>query len=92
MSKFRDYMNTVRNFAKSVSARIFAKLKYLAKSFMSTESTDQVIFIGSQMNGGRPVLIFYHFNSSSEPTYESQHIKVIDVIAACNQLTVNALT
>ena len=84
-------MNTVRNFAKSVSACIFAKLKYLAKSFISAESPDHVIFIGSQMNGGRPVLLFYHFNLS-EPTYESQHIKVIDVIAACNQLTVNALT
>ena len=31
MFKFRDFMNTLRNFAKSISARIFAKFKYLAK-------------------------------------------------------------
>ena len=35
-------------------------------------------------------LIFYHFNLS-EPTYKSQRIKLPDVIAACNQLNVNAL-
>ena len=35
-------------------------------------------------------LLFYHFNRS-EPTYKSQHIKLLDVIAACNQLNVNAL-
>ena len=35
-------------------------------------------------------LLFYHFNSS-EPTYKSQSIKLLDVIAACNQLNVNAL-
>ena len=33
---------------------------------------------------------FYHFNLS-EPTYKSQHIKLLDVIAACNQVNVNAL-
>ena len=35
-------------------------------------------------------LLFYHFNHS-EPTYKSQRIKLLDVIAACNQLNVNAL-
>ena len=35
-------------------------------------------------------LLFYHFNRS-EPTYKSQHIKLLDVIAACNQLNVNVL-
>ena len=35
-------------------------------------------------------LLFYHFNCS-EPTYKSQRIKLLDVIAACNQLNVNAL-
>ena len=35
-------------------------------------------------------LVFYHFNHS-EPTYKSQRIKLLDVIAACNQLNVNAL-
>ena len=40
MFKFRDFMNTLRNFAKSVFARIFAKFKYLAKQFILTESPD----------------------------------------------------
>ena len=35
-------------------------------------------------------LLFYHFNRS-EPTNKSQRIKLLDVIAACNQLNVNAL-
>ena len=35
-------------------------------------------------------LLFYHFNHS-EPTYESQRIKLLYVIVACNQLNVNAL-
>ena len=35
-------------------------------------------------------LVFYHFNRS-EPTYKSQQIKLLDVIATCNQLSVNAL-
>ena len=33
MYKFRDFMNTLRNFAESVFALIFAKFKYLAKQF-----------------------------------------------------------
>ena len=33
ISKFRDFMNTLRNFAKSVSAHISAKFKYFAKQF-----------------------------------------------------------
>ena len=43
MFKSRDFMNTLRNFAKSVFARIFAKLKYLAKQFILTESPDHVL-------------------------------------------------
>ena len=35
-------------------------------------------------------LLFYHF-ICSVPTYKSQRIKLPDVIAACNQLNVNAL-
>ena len=35
-------------------------------------------------------LLFYHFNCS-EPTYKSQRIKLLDAIAACNQLNVNTL-
>ena len=35
-------------------------------------------------------LLFYHFNRS-EPTYKSQRIALLHVIAACNQLNVNAL-
>ena len=43
MFKFRDFMNTLRNFAKSAFARIFAKFKYLAKQFILTESPDQLL-------------------------------------------------
>ena len=43
MFKFREFMNTLRNFAKSVFARIFAKFKYLAKQFILTESLDHVL-------------------------------------------------
>ena len=35
-------------------------------------------------------LFFYHFNRS-EPTYKSQHLKPLDIIATCNQLNVNAV-
>ena len=34
--------------------------------------------------------LFYHFNRS-EPFYKFQRIQLLDVIAACNQLNVNAL-
>ena len=43
MFKFRDFMNTLRNFPKSVFACIFAKFKYLAKQFILTESSDHVL-------------------------------------------------
>ena len=36
--KFGDFMNTLRNFAKSVFACIFAKFKYVAKQFILTLS------------------------------------------------------
>ena len=36
--KFRENINTLRNFAKSVFAHIFAKFKYFSK---------QIIFLGS---------------------------------------------
>ena len=35
-------------------------------------------------------LLFYH-SDGSEATYKSQRIKLLDVIAACNRLNVNAL-
>ena len=43
MFEFSDFMNTLRNFAKSVFASIFAKFKYLAKQFILTESQDHVL-------------------------------------------------
>ena len=43
ISKFRDFMNTLRNFAKSVFAHISAKFKYFAKQFILTKSPDYVL-------------------------------------------------
>ena len=43
MFKFCDSMNTLRNFAKSVFAGIFAKFKYLAKQFILTESPGHML-------------------------------------------------
>ena len=43
ISKFRDFMNTLINFAKSVFAHISAKFKYCAKEFILTESPDHVL-------------------------------------------------
>ena len=42
MFKSRDFINALRNFAKSVSARIFAKFRYLAKQFILKESPDHL--------------------------------------------------
>ena len=36
ISTFSDFMNTLRNFVKSVFAHIFAKYKYFAKQFILT--------------------------------------------------------
>ena len=41
--RFRNFMNTLRNFAKSVFAHIFAKFKYFAKRFILRESPDHVL-------------------------------------------------
>ena len=41
-SKFRDFMNTLRDFAKYAFAHIPAKFKYFAKQFILTESPDHV--------------------------------------------------
>ena len=43
ISKFLDFMNTLRNFAKAVFAHISAKFKYFAKQFILTESPDHVL-------------------------------------------------
>ena len=43
ISKFRELMNTLRNFAKSVFAHISAKFKYFEKQFILTESPDHVL-------------------------------------------------
>ena len=43
ISKFRDFMNTLRNFAKFIFARIFEKFKYLAKKIILMESPDHVL-------------------------------------------------
>ena len=40
ISKFRDFMNTLRNLAKDVFAHISAKFKYFAKQFILTGSPD----------------------------------------------------
>ena len=41
--KFRDFMNTLRNFAKSVCAHIFAKFEYFAKLIIYSKSPDHVL-------------------------------------------------
>ena len=41
--KFRNFMNTLRNFAKSVFVHISAKFKYFAKQFILAESPDHVL-------------------------------------------------
>ena len=41
--KFRDFMNTLRNFAKSAFAHIFAKFEYLAKVIIYSKSPDHVL-------------------------------------------------
>ena len=41
--RFRDFMDTLRNFSKSIFAHIFAKLKYFAKQFILTEFPDHVL-------------------------------------------------
>ena len=43
MFKLHDLLNTLRNFVKSVFARIFAKFKYLSKPFILTEYPDHVL-------------------------------------------------
>ena len=43
MFKFRDFMNTLRNFAKSVFAHIFAKFEYFAKVIIYSRSPDHVL-------------------------------------------------
>ena len=42
-SKFCDFINIFRNFAKSVFAHISAKFKYSEKQFILTESPDHVL-------------------------------------------------
>ena len=41
--KFRDFMNTLRNFSKSVFAHIFAKFEYFAKVIVYSKSPDHVL-------------------------------------------------
>ena len=43
ISEFRDFINTLRNFAKSVFAHFPPKFKYFAKQFILTESPDHVL-------------------------------------------------
>ena len=40
--KFRDFMNTLRTFAKSVFAQIFAKFEYFVKVIIYLKSPDQM--------------------------------------------------
>ena len=44
MFKFCDFINTLKNFAKSVFACIFEKFNYLAKQFILTESPDPLMY------------------------------------------------
>ena len=41
--KFRDLMNILRNFAKSVFAHIFTKFEYFAKVIIYSKSPDHVL-------------------------------------------------
>ena len=41
--KFHDFINTLRNFAKSVFAHIFAKFEYFAKVVIYSKSPDYVL-------------------------------------------------
>ena len=43
ISKFRDFMDNLRNLAKSVFAHINAKFKYFAKHFILTESPGHML-------------------------------------------------
>ena len=40
---FGDFINTLRNFAKSVFADIFTKFKYFVKQFILTEFPDHLL-------------------------------------------------
>ena len=66
----------------------FQSLLFFCKSAPSnTKNTDIIV---RRLKEDQPLLLnllFYHFNRS-KPTYKSQ---CVDVIAACNQLNVNAL-
>ena len=42
--KFRDFMNTLRNFTKSVFAHIFAKFEYFAEVITYFKSPDHVLY------------------------------------------------
>ena len=41
---FCDFMNTLRNFAKSVFAHIFGKFQYFAKVIIYSKSPDYMIY------------------------------------------------
>ena len=41
--KFRDFMNSLRNFENSVFAHIFAKFEYFAKVIIYSKSPDHVL-------------------------------------------------
>ena len=43
--KFRDFMSTSRNFAKSVFAHIFSKFKCFAKQFILTKMTHNIFIL-----------------------------------------------
>ena len=48
ISKFNDFLNTLRNFVKSVFAHI-SKFIYIAKQFILTESPDHVLKIAHEV-------------------------------------------
>ena len=67
---------------------LIIEILYLKQNFFETDGSllqkeDQSLRLLSNF-------LFYHFNRS-EPTYKFQRIKLLDVIAACNQLNENAI-
>ena len=69
--------------------------QYVAESLYENIPLTEMLSIVRTLIEDRPLklllnLLFYHFNRS-EPTYKSQRIKLLDVIAACSRLNMNAL-
>ena len=99
---FRRGMASIKSTSSYIS-RVLSRIfclggRSILKNFWSHAVTRKKFFRSSivrTLKEEQPLrlllnLLFYHFNRS-ESTYYSQRIKLLDVIAACNQLNVNAL-